>query len=190
MQKFNTAILALAAGLVPAPACPADSYTIDPRHSFPSFEIGHFGWSIQRGRFDKTSGRITLDRAAKTGTVEVTIDAASVDTGVGARDEDLRGEGFFDVEKYAAMTFKSTRVRFEGDNPVAVDGEFTLRGVTKPLTLTVINFHCGPNPFVKKEVCGADAVATIKRSGFGLTKFLPAISDEVKLLINVEAIKD
>ncbi|HTS54781.1 MAG TPA: YceI family protein [Burkholderiales bacterium] len=190
MREFQVGILALAAGLASVPARAVDAYTIDPRHSFPSFEIGHFGWSTQRGRFDKTSGRFTLDRVAKTGAVEVAIDAASVDTGVAARDEDLRGEGFFDVAKYAAMTFKSTRVRFEGDKPVAVDGELTLRGVTRPLTLTVTNFHCGPNPFVKKEVCGADAVATIKRSEFGMTKFLPAISDEVKLLINVEAIKD
>ena len=190
MQKPHIVILGLAAGLLAMPAWAADSYTIDPRHTFPSFEIGHFGWSTQRGRFDKTSGKITLDRTAKSGTVEVTIDAASVDTGVRARDEDLRGEGFFDVEKYPTMTFKSTRVRFEGDKPVAVDGEFMLRGVTKPMTLTITNFHCAPNPFVKKEVCGADALATIQRSAFGMTKFLPAISDDVKLLIGVEAIKD
>jgi polyisoprenoid-binding protein YceI len=172
------------------PAVAADSYTIDPRHTFPSFEISHFGWSTQRGRFNKVNGKIVLDRAAKTGTVDVTIDAASVDTGLGKLEEHLVSEDFFNVAKFPAMTFKSGKVNFSGDKPVSVEGAFTLLGVTKPLTLTINAFHCAPNPFAKKEACGADAVAVIRRSEFGMNAYLPGLADEVKLLINVEAFKD
>jgi polyisoprenoid-binding protein YceI len=172
------------------PVFAADSYTIDPGHTHPSYEISHFGWSTQRGRFDRVTGKITLDRAAKSGTVDLSIDAASVSTGVPKLDEHLRSEDFFNVAKYPAMTFKSDQVTFSGDSPAAVNGEFTLLGVTKPVTLTIKAFHCAPNPFIKKEACGADAVATIKRSDFGMKTYLPGLSDEVRFLINVEAFKD
>jgi polyisoprenoid-binding protein YceI len=185
--KLLVAALATALG---APALAADSYTIDPRHTFPTYEIDHFGWSTQRGRFEKVSGKVVLDRAAKRGTLEVSIDAASVSTGVDKLDEHLRSEEFFDAARHPLMTFKSKQVNFSGEKPVSVDGDFTMLGVTRPLSLTINRFHCAPNPFAKKEACGADAVATLKRSEFGMNTLLPGLGDEVKLLINVEALKD
>lgn len=181
---------ALLGAALAIPALAADSYTIDPRHTLPTYEISHFGWSTQRGRFRNVSGKVVLDRAAKTGSVDVVIDAASVDSGVDKLDQHLRNADFFNVAKYPVMTFKSTKMSFEGENPVAVEGEFTLLGVTRPLTLTINAFHCAPNPFAKKDACGADAVAIIKRSDFGMNTYLPGLGNEVKLLINVEAFKD
>lgn len=190
MQKLNAAVVALASGLVSLPALAADSYTIDPGHTHPSYEISHFGWSIQRGRFDKVSGKITLDRTGKTGTADVTIDVSSLSTGVGKLDDHLKSEDFFNAAKYPTLTFKASKIVFNGDTPGSVPGEFTMMGVTKPVTLTVQHFSCGPHPMLKKEVCGAEATVTIKRSEFGMTKYVPALGDDVKLEINVEALKD
>jgi polyisoprenoid-binding protein YceI len=190
MHKLSATIVAIAGGLASLPVWAADSYSIDPRHTFPIYEISHFGWSTQRGRFDKTMGKIVLDRAAKTGSIEVTIDVASVDTGVDKLNEHLLSEDFFNAAKHPTMTFKASKIAFNGDTPGSVPGEITIMGVTKPATLSVLRSSCGMHPMLKKEVCGADATATIKRSEFGMTKYLPALGDEVKLLINVEAIKD
>lgn len=190
MRNFETAIVVLAAGLSSTPVWATDSYTIDPGHTHPSYEINHFGWSTQRGRFDHVSGTITLDRAAKTGSVEVTIDASSVSTGVGKLDEHLKSEDFFNVGKYPTITFKASRIAFNGDVPASVPGQITILGVTKPATLTITQFSCGQHPMLKKDVCGAEASTTIKRSEFGMTKYVPALGDDVKLLINVEAFKE
>ena len=190
MPKLIAAAVALAAGLMSLPVWAADTYTIDPRHTFPTYEISHFGWSTQRGRFDKTSGKIVLDRTAKSGTVEVTIDTASIDTGVEKLNEHLSSEDFFNVAKHPTITFKASKIVFSGDSPSSVPGELTILGVTKPATLTITRFSCGMHPMLKKEVCGADATATVKRSEFGMTKYLPALGDDVKLLLNVESIKD
>lgn len=190
MRKCNAMIVALAGGLASLPVWSADSYSIDPRHTFPAYEISHFGWSTQRGRFDKTSGKIVLDRAGKTGTVDVTIEVASIDTGVDKLNEHLASEDFFNAAKFPTMTFKASKIVFNGDSPASIPGELTLLGVTKPATLTVTRFSCGQHPMLKKEVCGADANTTIKRSEFGMTKYVPALGDDVKLLINVESFKD
>jgi polyisoprenoid-binding protein YceI len=186
----NRPLIALLGALMAAPAFAAESYTIDPRHTLPMYEIDHFGWSTQRGRFKSVNGKIVLDRAAKTGTVDVVIDVASVDSGVDKLDEHLRSEDFFNAARHPTMTFKAKKIAFRGDKPASVPGELTLLGVTKPVTLTVNAFHCAPNPFAKKDACGADAVATIKRSDFGMTTMVPGLGDEVKLLINIEAFKD
>ena len=183
-------LFAVLASALAAPVSAAETYTIDPRHTLPVYEIDHFGWSTQRGRFEKVTGKITLDRAAKSGSMEVTIDAASVDSGIDKLDEHLRSEDFFNVAKYPTMTFKSKRITFSGDKPAKVDGEFTLLGVTKPLTLTIQRFHCARNDFAKKDACGADAVGTIKRTDFGMTTFAPGLGDQVRLIIPVEAFKD
>ncbi|WP_028448527.1 MULTISPECIES: YceI family protein [Chitinibacter] len=167
----------------------ADTYKIDPSHTYASFEINHLGYSTQRGNFEKTSGTITLDTAKKTGSADISIDAASLRTGWEARDNHLKGEDFFNVSKFPAMTFKSNNFKFEGDKLVSVSGDFTLLGVTKPLTLNVTNFKCAPHPMSKKPACGADAVATIKRSDFGMKAYVPAVGDEVTLRIQVEASK-
>jgi polyisoprenoid-binding protein YceI len=188
-MKRKLALLCL--GAIAAPAVAAtEAYTIDPKHTLPAFEINHLGFSTQRGRFNTTSGTITLDREAKRGSVLVTIETASVDTGVAKLEEHLKGEDFFNVARYPTMTFKSNNLKFKGDVPVAAEGELSLLGVTKPLTLVITAFKCGPNPIAKKEACGADATAVIKRSDFGMNYALPAVGDEVKLVINVEAFKD
>jgi polyisoprenoid-binding protein YceI len=190
MRNFDKAIVAFAAGLSSAPVWAADSYAIDPGHTHPSYEISHFGWSTQRGRFDHVTGTITLDRAAKTGSVDVTIDASSVSTGVGKLDEHLKSEDFFNVGKYPTVTFKANKIAFDGDVPISVPGQITILGVTKPATLTITHFTCGLHPMLKKDVCGAEATTRIQRSEFGMTKYLPALGDDVKLLINVEAFKE
>ena len=188
MQKTLT-IFALSAVLA-APAFAADSYTIDPSHTFPVFEVNHLGFTNQRGRFNRSAGKITLDMAAKKGSVDLSIDTTSLDMGFDTWDKHLSADGFFNTEKFPAMTFNSDRLVFEGDKVVAAEGSFTLLGVTKPLRLAVSHFHCGPHPFTKKAMCGADVSATLKRSEFGMIKFLPAVSDEVKISSPVEAYKD
>lgn len=188
MQK-TLAALAISAVLA-APAFAADSYTIDPNHTFPVFEVGHFGFSTQRGRFNRSSGKITLDLAAKKGGVDLTIDTTSLDMGFDTWDKHLSADGFFNTEKFPTMHFKSDKLVFEGGKVVAAEGSFTLLGVTKPLKLTVNNFRCAPNPFTKKEMCGADVTASFKRSDFGMVKYLPAVGDEVKISSPVEALKD
>jgi polyisoprenoid-binding protein YceI len=186
-------LLKLFVGLAACAALPsaaADTYTLDPIHTFPSFEVSHSGYSLMRGRFNKTQGKATLDTAAKSGSIEVSIDTASIDTGYAKRDDDLRGADFFNVAEYPAMTYKSTALKFDGDKVVSVEGELTLLGVTKPVTLAVASFRCGLNPFSKKPMCGADATAGIKRSDFGMKKGLPGVGDEIKIAIEIEAKKD
>lgn len=188
---MNTRLLAVVLGvLLTAPAFAADSYTIDPSHTHPSYEISHMGFSVQRGRFDSVHGKLTLDRAAKTGTADVTIDVASISTGVPKLDEHLKSEDFFNVAKFPTLTFKASRMGFQGDKVVSIPGELTLLGVTKPVTLAVERFVCGPHPMLKREDCGAEATATIRRTDFGMTKYVPLVGDEVKLIINVEALHD
>jgi polyisoprenoid-binding protein YceI len=184
-------VLAAALGLaVCAPAFGADTYAVDVRHTYPMYEVSHFGWSTQRGRFNEATGKIVLDRAAKTGSVAISIKSASVDTGIAKWDEHMVSEDFFNAARFPSIDFKASKIVFDGDKPASVPGELTLLGVTKPVTLTVTGFGCGTHPVTKKEVCGADAHATIKRSEFGMTKYLPGISDEVKLVLNVEAFKE
>ncbi|MDP2142628.1 MAG: YceI family protein [Gallionella sp.] len=180
----------IVAALLAVPAYAADSYTIDTRHTFPVFEVNHLGFSTQRGRFNKSSGKITLDTKAKKGSVDLTIDTTSLDMGLDKWDEHMKAEDFFNVEFYPTMHFVSNKLVFDGDKVVAAEGDFTLLGVTKPLKLTVSNFHCAPHPMNKKQACGADITATLKRSEFGMTKYVPAVSDEVKISVPVEAFKD
>lgn len=187
---LSVAFFAALSAMLATPAFSADSYTIDSRHTFPVFEVSHLGFSTQRGRFDKTTGKITLDPVAKSGSVDLSIDTTSLDMGFDAWKEHLSEEGFFNLAKFKTMTFKSDKLIFDGDNVIAAEGSFTLLGVTKPLRLTVANFRCGTNPMSKKALCGADITATIKRSDFGMTKYLPAIGDEVKISSPVEAYKD
>lgn len=186
----RTSILAALVGALSLPAFAADSYTIDPRHTFPSFELSHQGFSFQRGRFNKTAGKMTLDTAARTGSIDVAIDAASIDTGLEELEKHLRGEDFFDVAKYPTLAFKSKALRFDGDKVVGADGELTMHGVARPVSLNIDHFRCAPNPMNKKPTCGANATATIKRSEFGVSKYVPAVGDEVKIAIQVEAVKD
>ena len=185
---------ALAAAVFTAFALPAvaapETYTIDSRHTFPSFEVMHFGMSIQRGSFNKTSGKINVDREAKTGSVDVTIDAASVSTNEPKLGDHLRNQDFFNATAHPTITFKGTRFNFDGDKVKSVDGELTMLGVTKPVTLTAQHFNCGNHPMNKKAMCGAELTTTIKRSDWGMKYAVPAVADDVLLRINVEAYKD
>jgi len=174
---------------LPAFAAP-EVYTIDARHTFPAFEVSHFGMSLQRGRFNKTTGKITVDRAAKTGSVEVTIDAASVSTGEPKLEDHLRNADFFDASAHPNITFKGSKFTFDGDKVKSVDGELTMLGATKPVTLTAQHFNCGNHPINKKAMCGAELTTTIKRSEWGMKYAVPAVADDVLLRINVEAFKD
>jgi polyisoprenoid-binding protein YceI len=180
------AALALAATGVAA----QETYGLDSRHTHPSFEVTHFGMSAQRGMFNKVAGKATIDFAAKKGSVDVTIDMAAVLMGEPKLADHLRSEDFFDVAKFPTATFKSSSFRFDGDRLVGVDGDLTLKGMTRPVTLAVSNFSCAPHPMNKKPMCGGNASGTFKRSDFGVSKFIPAVSDEVKLTIPVEAFKE
>ncbi len=166
-----------------------ETYAVDTTHTAPRFEYTHLGYSSQMHRFDKTSGTIVLDRAAKSGSVDVTIDARSVNTGYNVFNEHIQNEDYFSTDKYPTITFKSTAVKFDGDKPVAVDGKLTIKGVTKAVTLTVTSFHSAPHPMVKKDAIGANAFTNIKRSDFNMGKSAPYVSDEVKLSIAVEAVR-
>lgn len=167
---------------LPLPAFAADSYSIDPNHTFPHFSINHLGFSTLQGRFDKTSGTVILDRAAKTGSVDISIETASISTGYVKRDEHLKSPDFFNAAEFPAITYKSTGMHYKGDIPASVDGNLTISGVTKPVTLTIDAFNCGTNPMNKKDECGAGASAQIKRSDFGVKYGLPAVGDDVKMV--------
>jgi len=167
-----------------------ETYTVDVQHTVPAFEIKHIGMSTQRGMFTRTTGKITIDRTGKKGSADITIDMASVVTWVPKLTDELRSGDFFDVDKHPTATFKSDAFRFEGDQLVGVSGDLTLRGVTRPVTLNVNAFNCGNHPFNKKPMCGADASVILKRSDFGISKYVPAVGDDVKLSIPVEAFRD
>ena len=189
--KRRTLLCCLLAGAsMAAAAAEPSSYTIDSRHTLATFEINHLGFSTQRGRFNRASGKIVLQPAQNSGSIEVSIDSASIDMGVDTWDKIMRGEDFFSVEKFPVMTYKSSKILFDGEKVIGAEGEFTLRGVTKPLRLEVRSFNCGINAYNRKPLCGADVTATIKRSEFGMTKYLPGIGDDVFIEIPVEAFKD
>ena len=168
----------------------ADTYTIDPNHTYPSFEADHMGVSVWRGKFNKTSGTVNLDKVAKTGSLDITIDASSVDFGHAKMNEHAKGPDMFNVEKYPTVTYKATSFKFDGDKPIAVNGELTMLGVTKPVVLTINKFKCIEHPMLKREVCGGDASAEFKRTDFGLSYATPRFAPEVKLHIQVEALKN
>lgn len=168
----------------------AQTYTIDPNHTYPSFEADHMGISYWRGKFEKTTGTVVLDRAAKTGTLDIVIDASTVDFGHAKMNEHARNKDLFNVEKFPTATYKSKTIKFDGDKPVSVDGELTLLGVTKPVTLTINKFKCIQHPMLKREVCGADASAEFNRADFGMNYGMNyGFSPAVKLAIQVEAVK-
>lgn len=180
----------LVAGLLATPAFAADTYTMDPEYTIPVFEVEHLGFSTQRGRFDKSEGKVMLDFAAKKGIVEFTVYTNSLDMGSRAWTIHVSSPGLFNIEQYPTMTFKSDKLVFEGNKVVAAKGDFTLLGVTKQITVNVNRFTCGTNPLNKKAMCAGDITANIKRSDFGMVKYIPTVSDEIKINVPVEAYKD
>ena len=171
-----------------------EHFTIDPLHTFPNFTVNHLGFSTMHGRFDKTKGTITMDKEAKTGSVDVVIDASSISTGFNKRDDDLLAPGFLDAVEFPDITYKSTSVKLNDDaSGGTVQGNLTIKGVTKPVTLTVDGIHCGINPMDPKKQqyrCGFNATGKIMRSDFGVKAGLPLIGDELDLAFEVEAIRD
>lgn len=167
-----------------------ETYVIDGNHTLPRFSYSHFGYSTQLSRFDKTTGKIVLDRQAKTGSVDVIVDTTSVDTGSALFNEHIQGADFLDTAHYPTMTFQSSTFKFDGDNLVSIEGTLTLKGISKPVTLTVTSFQCMPHPMLKKDACGANATTTLKRTDFNMGKYAPNISDEVTVAIPVEAVKE
>ena len=192
MQKLSklTAALVLAAAVAtPALAAP-ETFVIDGTHTFPRFSYNHFGYSTQLSRFDKTTGKVVFDKVAKTGSVDIVIDTKSVNTGYTTFNDHIQGEDFLDTAKFPTATFKSTKVIFEGDKPAKVEGNLTLKGVTKPVTLTVTSFQAMPHPMLKKDAIGANAYTVVKRSEFNAGKYAPNVGDEVRIDIGLEAIKE
>ena len=191
-MSFNKCLLAalMAGASLPAIAAP-DNYTIDPTHTYPSLEFSHMGLSVWRGKFNKSSGKIVLDRAAKSGTVEVTIDVSSINFGLAAMDEKARSDDFFDTAKFPTATYKG-KLKFVGDAPKAVEGQITIRGVTRPAMLSINIFNCMPHPMLKKVVCGADAEGELNWSEYGMkmSQYGRGDAGKVHLRIQVEAIKD
>lgn len=190
MKRIAAAILSL--GLLGAPvAATADSFVIDSSHVHAGFTVSHLGFSRTLGQFREIAGTLSFDEADPSASVvDVTIQTASVDTAHDERDKHLRGEDFFNVEKFPTMTFKSTSIETTGDNTGKMTGDLTLLGVTKPVTLDVTFNQAGPHPFdAERYVAGFSATGMVKRSDFGMAYALPAIGDEIELTIEAEAIR-
>ncbi len=175
---------ALAGSAIAAPV----TYGVDGSHTFPRFSYSHFGYSTQLSSFKNTSGKVVFDAEAKTGSVDIAIDMKSVNTGFDDFNGHIQGEDFLDTAKFPTATFKSTKVVFEGDKPKSIEGHLTIKGVTKPVTLTVTSFQAMPHPMMKKPALGANAFTTIKRSEFNAGKYAPYVGDEVRIDIAIEAV--
>lgn len=185
---LRAACAALLATAGAAQAEPA-SYAIDPSHTFVTFEVLHFGTSTNRGRFDKKQGTVQLDRAAKTGKVELTIETGSINTGVPQFNQHLGNKDFFNAAEFPTATFSGDQFGFDGDKLTQVGGTLTLLGKSQPVVLKARNFNCYQSPMLKREVCGGDFETSIQRSQWGMNYGLPGIPDTVRLLIQVEAVK-
>jgi polyisoprenoid-binding protein YceI len=190
MKTYTLAVLA-ASLLVTTGLAQAESatYSVEPTHTYVTYEARHFGTSTNRGRFDKKEGSITIDRAAKTGKADITIDMTSVSTGLALFDKHMKGENFFRVTDFPTAQFVGDKFTFDGDKITAVAGTLTLLGKAQPVTLTATHYNCYDSPFLKREVCGGDFETTIQRSAYGMTYGLPGIPDNIRLLIQIEAVK-
>ena len=187
LQRLATTV-ALASAMVTSVWAAPVTYNVDSTHTFPRFSYSHFGYSTQLSSFSKTSGKVVLDAEAKTGSVDIVIDTTSVNTGFTDFNGHIQGEEFLDTTKFPQATFKSTKVVFDGNKPQTVEGLLTIKGVTKPVVLTVTSFQAMPHPMMKKPALGANAFTTIKRSEFNAGKYAPYVGDEVRIDIAIEAI--
>ncbi|MEW6690538.1 MAG: YceI family protein [Pseudomonadota bacterium] len=195
MKRLSIALAIVA--LPVAAVAQVESYTLDQPHTFPYFALDYLGYANILGRFDRTSGKFSIDQAAKKASLELAVETASVTTGDSeragrprTRDEHLRTPDFFNVIEFPRMTYKSSNVRFSGDSPAEVEGQLTLLGVTKPLTLKIDRFVCKVHPFYKKPACGGNASGTIKRTDFGMKYAVPALGDEVRISIIFLGLKE
>ena len=187
-MKTQLAIAALALAI--GAQAQGATYAIDPTHTFVTYEVGHFGTSTNRGRFDKKEGTVQFDRAGKSGKVELTIDVNSISTGTAPFDGHLKSKDFFNAAEFPTARFVSDKFVFNGDKVSEIPGTLTLLGKTNPVVLKATNFNCYINPMLKREVCGGDFSTTIKRSQWGVDYGLEVgVPDDVRLLIQVEAVK-
>ncbi len=190
MTRLLTAFVigALVAGT--AGAAPL-TYTVDPMHTFPSFAADHMGLSVWRGKFNRTSGTVTLDREASTGTIQIAVDTTSVDFGLDVMNQKAAEPDLFDLARYPQATYSGKLVDFVDGKPTRATGQLTFRGVTRPVDLEIRSFKCMPHPLYKREVCGADAVTTIKRDEYGMDAGKAyGFNMDVKLEIQVEALRN
>ena len=172
--------------LLPCAAWAADSYELDPTHTYPGFAVSHMGLSVMQGRFNESHGSFVLDKQGSGSSVKVTVKTASIDSGMEARDQRLRAENFLDVEHFPEMTYASTSIRFTGDKTATVEGNLTLHGVTRPLTLNITDMRCAVHALKKVWACGFEAQGALKRSDYGIKTYLPEVGDEVTLRIEAE----
>jgi polyisoprenoid-binding protein YceI len=188
MKPLHSALtaLALTAALSASALAAPVTYVPDPNHTFVRFSYNHLGFSTQLSRFDKTTGTVTFAPAAKSAAVDLVIDAKSVDTGSELFNGHIQGADFLDTADFPTATFKSTAVKFDGEAPVSIDGVLTVKGVSKPVTLTVTSFKHGPN-MQKKDQIGANGTTILKRSDFKMDKYVPLVSDEVTVTVAIEA---
>jgi len=190
ITKILQRSLLVACFAAPLSVTQADSYTVDPAHTYPGFKINHLGFSVMQGKFDKTTGTMEYNPGAGTASVNLVIDASSIDTGHDKRDKHLRSPDFLNTAEYPDITFKSTSVKFDGDQLKQVTGDLTITGVTNSVSLAVTRIHCGANPFNKKPTCGFNATASINRSDFNVKYGLPAIGDSMDLSFEIEGVKN
>jgi polyisoprenoid-binding protein YceI len=187
MNRLKTLTFLAVTALFSAAALSAPAtFSTDPNHTFVRFSYNHMGFTTQEQRFNKVSGTVTLDEAAQTGAVDIVIDSKSIDTGSDLFNGHIQGPDFLDTTNFPTATFKSTVVKFSGQRPASVDGNLTIKGITKPVTLTVTSYTHGPN-MMKKDAIGADATTTVKRSDFNMSKYVPMVGDDVKISISIEA---
>ena len=190
MTKFSLLAVVAALGFAAAAHAEPATYALDPSHSFASFEIAHFGTSTNRGRFNKTAGSVTLDKAAKTGSLDVTVDTTSLDTGTAAFTKHISSDEILNVAAFPTAHLVATKFVFNGDKVTEIDGNLTLLGKTNPIVLKAQNFNCYMSPMVKREVCGGDFDSTIVRSQYGVTYGLNyGFPDAMHLVIQVEGVK-
>jgi polyisoprenoid-binding protein YceI len=188
IRRLAPLVALTSCGLATGARAAPQVYTIDPGHTYPSFVVGHAGVSHWQGKFNKTSGKVWLDREHSSGKVEITIDTRSINFGLPLLDKIMQGPDYFDVAKYPTATYKSDAIHFANGRPTTVDGELTLRGVTRPVKLTFTQFKCRKHPMLPRQVCGGDAITEFDRAQFGLTKAIEEGDSKVRLTIQVEAI--
>ncbi len=182
-------LLALATLISTSALAAPETYVLDNNHTYPRFSYSHFGLSTQLSRFDKTSGGIVIDREAKTGFININVDTRSVSTGSAVFNEHIQGADFLDTAQYPNANYTSNKINFDADKIVSVEGVLQLKGISKPVTLTLTSFKCMWHPILLKDACGANATAVVKRTDFNMGKYAPVVGDEVTLTISVEAIK-
>lgn len=173
-----------------SPAAAGERFTIDPEHTFSSFEYRHWGLSLQRGRFDRNTGFIELDLPAKTGSIYIEIDAGSVSTGSETFNSIMRSDSFFDTLQFPKISFTSTRLIFSEENLIQIDGNLTIKDIIRPVSIEVTQFSCRFMIMYLRRACGANGQTKILRSDFNVGRYVPFVSDEVSLYFSVEAIQD